>query len=75
MVLSMVIGGPLLELTGFDAKLPVQSADAILGIRALFVGIPVAALIIALLLVRLYPLGTERMAQIRRDLEMRRGTV
>jgi Na+/melibiose symporter-like transporter len=75
MVLSMVIGGPLLELTGFDAKLPVQSANAILGIRGLFVGIPVLALLIAIVLVRLYPLGTERMAQIRRDLEARRGTV
>ena len=75
MVLSMVIGGPLLEMTGFDAKLPTQSENAILGIRALFVGIPVVALLIALVLVRLYPLGTERMAQIRRDLEARRGTV
>jgi glycoside/pentoside/hexuronide:cation symporter, GPH family len=75
MVLSMVIGGPLLEMTGFDAKLPVQSADAVLGIRGLFVGIPVVSLLIALVLVRLYPLGTERMLQIRRDLEARRGTV
>ncbi|HWO12480.1 MAG TPA: MFS transporter, partial [Polyangiaceae bacterium] len=75
MVLSMVIGGPLLEMTGFDAKLPTQSADAILGIRGLFVGIPTISLLIALVLIRLYPLGTERMAQIRRDLEARRGTV
>ena len=75
MVLSMVIGGPLLELTGFDAKLPAQSAEAILGIRALFVGIPVVALLIALVLVRLYPLSTQRMLDIRRDLEERRGTV
>jgi glycoside/pentoside/hexuronide:cation symporter, GPH family len=75
MVLSMVIGGPLLEMTGFDAKLPAQTPNAILGIRALFVGIPVAALLIALVLVKFYPLGTERMMQIRRDLEARRGTV
>ena len=76
MMLSMLIGGPLLELTGFDAKLGGnQSPEAILGIRALFVGIPCVALVIALGLVMLYPLSRERMIVIRRDLEARRGTV
>jgi GPH family glycoside/pentoside/hexuronide:cation symporter len=76
MMLSMLIGGPLLELTGFDAKLGGhQSPEAILGIRYLFAGIPVVALVIAFLLIRLYPLDTERMRVIRRDLEARRGTV
>jgi Na+/melibiose symporter-like transporter len=76
MVLSMLIGGPLLELTGFDASLGGnQTPDAILGIRGLFVIIPVVALLIALVLVRLYPLSTERMLDIRRELEARRGTV
>jgi glycoside/pentoside/hexuronide:cation symporter, GPH family len=76
MMFSMLIGGPLLQLTGFDAKLGGnQSPEAILGIRYLFAGIPVAALIIAFLLIQLYPLDTERMNAIRRDLEARRGTV
>jgi GPH family glycoside/pentoside/hexuronide:cation symporter len=75
MMFSMVIGGPLLEATGFDAKLPSQGPDAILGIRVLFVGIPVIALLIALVLVKLYPLTTARMHEIRRELEARRGTV
>jgi GPH family glycoside/pentoside/hexuronide:cation symporter len=75
MMFSMVIGGPLLEATGFDAKNPVQTPDAIFGIRALFVAIPVIALAIALVLVKLYPLTTERMHAIRRELEARRGTV
>lgn len=76
MMLSMLIGGPLLELTGFDAKLGGnQTPEAILGIRLLFAGIPVAALVIALVLIKFYPLDTERMRVIRRDLEARRGAV
>jgi GPH family glycoside/pentoside/hexuronide:cation symporter len=75
MMFSMLIGGPLLEATGFDAKLTVQSPDAILGIRTLFVVIPVTAILIALVLVKLYPLTTERTNAIRAELEARRGTV
>ena len=76
MVLSMLIGGPLLEATGFDATHGGnQTPDAIVGIRGLFVAIPVIALLIALVLVKLYPLTADRMQEIRRELEKRRGTV
>ncbi len=76
MMFSMVIGGPLLEATGFDAKNGGnQTPDAIMGIRGLFVAIPVVALVIALVLVKLYPLTNARMLEIRRELEARRGTV
>jgi GPH family glycoside/pentoside/hexuronide:cation symporter len=76
MMLSMLIGGPLLQATGFDAKLGgAQTADTITAIRLLFAGIPVAALLAALVLIQLYPLGTERMRQIRVQLEHRRGGV
>jgi glycoside/pentoside/hexuronide:cation symporter, GPH family len=76
MMFSMLIGGPLLEFTGFDAKLGGgQSPQAILWIRILFAGIPVTALLIALLLIQFYPLSTERMREIRAQLEQRRGTV
>jgi len=74
---SMFMVGPLLdEVSGFDVKLGgAQSPDTILAIRLLFTGIPVAALLIALLLVQFYPLTRERMHQIRAQLEARRGTV
>ena len=77
MSLSMLIVGPLLDtLTGFDAKLGGnQPPGAILWIRVLFAGIPVAALVIALILVQLFPLTQEKMRDIRTQLEARRGLV
>jgi GPH family glycoside/pentoside/hexuronide:cation symporter len=76
MMLSMLVGGPLLEATGFDAKLGGhQTPNAILGIRLLFAGIPLVSLIIAMVLVQFYPLTTARMREIRIELERRRGTV
>jgi Na+/melibiose symporter-like transporter len=76
MMLSMLVGGPLLQATGFDAKLGGgQSPDTILWIRVLFAGIPVSALLAALVLIRFYPLGSARMREIRTQLEERRGTV
>jgi GPH family glycoside/pentoside/hexuronide:cation symporter len=76
MMFSMLIGGPLLVATGFDAKLGgAQSAETILWIRILFAGIPVTALVVALVLIQFYPLSTERMREIRAQLEQRRGAV
>ena len=76
MMFSMLIGGPLLQSTGFDAKLGgVQSPETVLWIRILFAGIPVTALLIALVLIQFYPLTTERMRDIRAQLELRRGTI
>jgi GPH family glycoside/pentoside/hexuronide:cation symporter len=74
---SMLILGPLLDqLSGFDAKLGGnQTPEALFTMRALFTGIPVAALVVALLMVQLFPLTRERMLQIRGELEARRGTV
>jgi GPH family glycoside/pentoside/hexuronide:cation symporter len=73
---SFFAGGPLLELTGFDAKLEgAQSAGSILWMRGLFTGIPVAALLVAAVMVQFFPLSQARMVQIRAELEARRGTV
>jgi glycoside/pentoside/hexuronide:cation symporter, GPH family len=77
MSVSMLVVGPLLDVvSGFDAKLGGdQTPETIFAIRALFTGIPVAALLAALVLVKLYPLSRDRMLQIRAELETRRGTV
>jgi glycoside/pentoside/hexuronide:cation symporter, GPH family len=74
--LSAFIVGPLLDqLTGFDAKLSVQSPSTILWMRGLFTGIPVVALLVAAVAVQFFPLSQARMVQIRAELEARRGTV
>jgi len=77
MSVSMLILGPLLDVvSGFDAKLGGnQTPEAIFSIRALFTGIPVAALLAALVFIQFYPLTRDRMHEIRAQLEARRGTV
>jgi glycoside/pentoside/hexuronide:cation symporter, GPH family len=67
--------GWILQFTGFNAKLPVQSEHAIFLIRILLTGIPVTGLFIALLVVLRFPLTEQRMHDIRARLEARRGTV
>ncbi len=76
MALSMGLGGYLLVLTGFDATLGGrQSPEAIWWMRFLFATIPVAAFLVALLLLGLYPLTETRMGAIRSQLEAVRGKV
>ncbi|MEO8182076.1 MAG: MFS transporter [Deltaproteobacteria bacterium] len=77
MSVSMLVMGPLLDdVSGFDAKLGGnQAPETIFAIRALFTGLPVAALLAALVLIQMYPLTRERMQEIRAQLEARRGTV
>jgi glycoside/pentoside/hexuronide:cation symporter, GPH family len=67
--------GWILQFTGFDSKLPVQTEHAIFMIRILLSGIPVLGLFIALLVVLRFPLDEQRMHEIRARLEARRGTV
>ena len=67
--------GWILQFTGFDSKLPVQSEHAIFMIRILLSGIPVLGLFIALVVVLRFPLTERRMHDIRARLEARRGTV
>ena len=73
--LTMFISGAILNLTGFDAQKAQQSVETITNIRLLFAAIPAAGLAIALFTVFLYPLTRERMAEIRVELEARRGKV
>jgi GPH family glycoside/pentoside/hexuronide:cation symporter len=74
---AIFVVGPLLDyVSGFDSKLlGHQSPETILWIRVLFAGIPVGALMTALLLAQWFPLSEAKMAAIRAELEARRGTV
>jgi len=67
--------GWILQFTGFDSKLPIQSEHAIFMIRILLSGIPVIGLVIALVAVLRFQLTEDRMHEIRVGLEARRGLV
>jgi GPH family glycoside/pentoside/hexuronide:cation symporter len=66
----------LLGWVGFDSKLEGHQAEhTLFMIRLLFTAIPVCGLIFALVALSRFPLTQERMAEIRIELEKRRGTV
>ena len=67
--------GWILQFTGFDSHLDLQSPDVIFMIRILLSGIPVIGLAIALVAMLRFPLTEERMHEIRAALEARRGQV
>jgi len=73
--LTMFLSGVVLNATGFDAQKAQQSVETVTKIRLNFALIPAVGLTIALLAVFLYPLTRERMAEIRQQLEARRGKV
>ncbi|MBQ0942838.1 MFS transporter [Ideonella sp. 4Y16] len=67
--------GWILQFTGFDAKLPVQSEEAITLIRLLLSGIPALGLLIALVLIARFPIDEAGAGRTRGLLEARRGAV
>ena len=67
--------GWILQFTGFDAKVAVQTEHSIFMIRILLSGIPVLGLLVALVAVLRFPLTEGRMHEIRAALEARRGLV
>jgi GPH family glycoside/pentoside/hexuronide:cation symporter len=67
--------GWILQFTGFDSKLPVQSEDAIFMIRVLLSAIPVLGLVIAIVIILRLQLSEQRVHEIRGLLEARRGVV
>jgi GPH family glycoside/pentoside/hexuronide:cation symporter len=71
--LSMLLSGVVLNATGFDANNVQQPVETITNIRLLLAGIPFFGTAVALLMVYLYPLTRERMAEVRVQLEARRG--
>jgi glycoside/pentoside/hexuronide:cation symporter, GPH family len=76
MALGVGMSGYILDATGFDAKLEGnQSPQAIFWIRFTFSAIPVAGLLLAMFALSRYRLTQERMAEIRAQLEARRGKV
>lgn len=74
--IGFLISGPLLELTGFDAALGgAQPAEVMTNLRIGYIAIPVIALTLALGLLKFVHISPARAAEIRSELEERRGTV
>jgi glycoside/pentoside/hexuronide:cation symporter, GPH family len=68
--------GVILSMTGFDVALEGnQTHFTLLMIRVLFVAVPVAGIILALVMIYFFPLTQERTMEIRRQLEARRGAI
>ncbi len=76
MAVGMGVSGVVLETTGFNAALEgAQSEHAITMIRIYLAAIPVTGLIIAFVAIARLGLTPEKMAEIRDQLESRRGKI
>jgi GPH family glycoside/pentoside/hexuronide:cation symporter len=69
------VSGQVLGLTGFAADKAVQSPETIFWIRAMLAGIPIFGLVLVAIFMSQYPLTQQKMAEIRAQLEARRGKV
>ena len=76
LALGIFFSGVVLTWTGFDAALGAdQDPQALTNIRISFAAIPIGGLILAFLALMTYPLSKSKMAEIRSDLEAKRGIV
>ena len=69
------LSGLILTWSGFTWKLKVQAPETIFWIRFSLASLPIVGLIIAIIFVLRVPLTKQKSEEIRRQLEVRRGTV
>ena len=75
MAIGAGFGFFLLEWIGFDSNTLLQTPHTIFMIRFLLAAIPIIGLFLALIALARFPLSQEKMAEIRAQLEARRGRV
>jgi GPH family glycoside/pentoside/hexuronide:cation symporter len=75
MAIGAGFGFFLLEWIDFDSKVAIQTPHTIFMIRFLLAAIPIIGLILAMVALARFPLSQEKMAEIRFQLEARRGKV
>ncbi len=68
--INAAIMGPIMVKTGYDANLAVQPASAQMGFRVLMSFIPIAAIVIALAVLRYYPLDGKYLEEIKTKVAM-----
>ncbi|HHY75812.1 MAG TPA: MFS transporter [Firmicutes bacterium] len=66
--LNALIMGKVLDATGYDPHLAVQPESAVMGLRLLMSFIPMAAIALAIIVLRFYPLDGERLAEVKRQI-------
>jgi GPH family glycoside/pentoside/hexuronide:cation symporter len=75
MTLGLALSGPLLEWSGFRIELGAEQPEGVItAMRLGFTLIPTVSLVLAASLLLFYRLSPTRMAEIRGELETRRGT-
>lgn len=65
----------IMDWVGFDSNVAIQSPHTIFMIRFLLAAIPIVGLTLSLIALARFPLSQEKMAEIRQQLELRRGQV
>jgi len=75
MTCAMGVGGLVLELSGFTAKVTHQPPEVLQRMFWMFLFLPVGISAVAVLIASFYPLSRQRMDEIRLKLESRRGTL
>lgn len=73
--LALGLGGGVLQITGFDARIQAQQPEVLQRMLLIFVILPLLLWPITLMFLWWYPLTRTRMAEIRRQLEVRRGKI
>jgi GPH family glycoside/pentoside/hexuronide:cation symporter len=63
--INAAIMGKVMDITGYDANLAIQPESAVTGLRLLMSFIPAAAIVLALLVLRYYPLDGDRLAEVK----------
>ena len=75
MALSSVVGGALLNWTGFDEALEMaQTPEALIRMRVIEAGVPMVAIVIAFVVACLYPLSENQVYETREKLNERGAT-
>jgi GPH family glycoside/pentoside/hexuronide:cation symporter len=73
MAVAYLIAGVLIETTGFDQTIDVQTDRTLLMLRVFEIGLPIGLCVASLILVSLYPLTEARAYEIKAELDARRA--
>jgi GPH family glycoside/pentoside/hexuronide:cation symporter len=66
-----LLSGLILSAVGFDQSQTVQTEEALTGLRAAFIIVPVTGTLIGIWVMRKYDLSEDRVREIRRELDAR----